>query len=209
MKKILLLLLLAGLLKGNIYAQAKQREELLKQITALKMYASYAQKGYSIAKKGLSTIGDFKRGELDLHTDYFHSLKTINLNIKNYTRVPQIITLKLKIAEKFKSTLQQIQEDDLFHGDELAYIKRVMNRLVKNGDSILDELSEVLTAGKLEMKDDQRINKIDVLYENMLDGFVFSEHFSDQTRLMSLSRRTNSKEVKISRELQGIKNNIP
>ena len=84
MKKIVVLLLLMGLSNGNILAQEKQREELLKQIAAFKVYIEYAQKGYSIAKKGLNAISDFKRGELDLHADYFNSLNLINPQIKNY-----------------------------------------------------------------------------------------------------------------------------
>ncbi|MDI5950245.1 hypothetical protein [Flavobacterium yafengii] len=203
------MLLLTGLLKGSIYAQPKQREVLLKQIAALKMYTGYAQKGYSIAKKGLNTIGNFKRGEFDLHADYFNSLKIINPKIKDYSRVSQIIVLQVKILDKYKSTLKQVQEDDLFHGDEVAYIKRVMNRLIKNGDTTLDELIVVLTQGNLEMKDDERINKIDFLYQNMLESYIFCESFSDQTRMMSLSRSTNFKDVKTSRVLQGVKNNVP
>lgn len=209
MKKILLLLLLTGLLKGNIYAQPKQREVLLKQITALKLYTGYAQKGYSIAKKGLNTIGNFKRGEFDLHADYFNSLKMINSKIKDYPRVSQIIVLQVKILGKYKSTLKQVQEDDLFHGDEVAYIKRVMNRLIKNGDTTLDELIVVLTQGKLEMKDDERINKIDFLYQNMLESYIFCESFSEQTSLMSLTRDKDGMDVKTSRALQGLNNNLP
>ena len=50
---------------------------------------------------------------------------------------------------------QQIQQDDLFHGDEVDYIKRVFERLIENCDTNLDELLTIVTDGKLEMKDDR------------------------------------------------------
>lgn len=208
MKKIVLLLLFAGFLNGNIYAQEKQREALLKQIAAFKMYIEYAQKGYSIAQKGLRTISDFKRGEFNLHTDYFNSLKRINPKIKNYSRVAEIIALQIKILKSYNRIIRRVRKDDLFHGNEVAYIKRVLERLIENCDGTLEDLIVIVTAGKLEMKDDERIKRIDVLYQNMLESYTFCEDFSNQTRLMSLSRGKDTKDVKTSRALQGL-NNLP
>jgi hypothetical protein len=209
MKKIVLLLLFAGFLNGNSYAQAKQREALLKQIAALKIYIDYAQKGYSVAKKRLNTIGDFKRGEFNLHTDYFNSLKTVNPKIKKYARVAEIIFLQAKIIKSYGSIYRQVQEDDLFHGDEVDYIKRVFDRLIENCNDNLEELITIVTDGQLEMKDDERMKRIDAIYENMLENHTFCESFSNQTRLMSLSRTTDTKEVKTSRALRGINTDLP
>lgn len=209
MKQTVLFLLFAGFLNGNTYAQSQQREVLLKQIVALQMYIGYAQKGYSIAKKGLNTIGDFKRGEFNLHTDYFTSLKLVNPKIKNYARVTEIITLQAKIIENYSHVLGQIQQDDLFHGDEIAYIKRVFDRLIENCNANLDELITIVTDGKLEMKDDERMNRIDVLYQSMLENHTFCESFSNQTRLMSLAREKDFKDMKTSRAMHGLNNNMP
>ncbi len=53
-----------------------QKKSLLQQIAALKVYIDYAQKGYSIAKEGLTLIGNIKNREFDLHSKYISSLKT-------------------------------------------------------------------------------------------------------------------------------------
>jgi hypothetical protein len=209
MKKIVLLLLFTGFLHGNIYGQSKQREELLKQIVALKMYIGYAQKGYSIAKKGLNTISNFKRGEFNLHEVYFNSLNKINPKVKSYVRVSQIILLQVKVMESYKSTLRQVQQNDLFHGDEIAYIKRVLERLIENCDGTLAELIAIVADGKFEMKDDERMKRIDALYQNMLESYTFCEDFSNQTKMMSLSRGKEATDIKTSRALQGFKNNLP
>lgn len=209
MKKTVLFLLFAGFINGNIYAQAKQSEVLLKQIAALQIYIGYAQKGYSVAKKGLNTIGDLKRGEFNLHTDYFNSLKTVNPKIKKYARVAEIISLQVKIIKSYGTIYGQIQQDDLFHGDEVDYIKRVFNRLIENCNDNLEELITILTDGQLEMKDDERMKRIDAIYQNMLENHTFCESFGNQTRLMSLSKTTDTKEVKSSRALRGINTDLP
>ena len=209
MKKIVLFLLLAGFINGNIYAQAKQREALLKQIAALQIYIGYAQKGYSVAKKGLNAIGDFKRGEFNLHSDYFNSLKTVNPKIKKYARIAEIISLQVKIIKSYGTIYGQIQQDDLFHGDEVDYINRVFDRLIENCDDNLEELITIVTEGKLEMKDDERMKRIDVLYQNMLKNHTFCESFSNQVKLMSLSKANDIKEVKTSRALHGLNNDLP
>jgi len=209
MKKIVVLLLFAGFLNGNMYAQAKQREELLKQILALKVYIGYAQKGYSIAKKGLNVIGDFKRGELDLHLDYFNSLNAINPNIKNYAIVAKIILLQVNILKSYSHTMRYVNQNDLFHGDELAYVKRVLDRLLKDCDTTVDELTVVLTQGELELNDDERLERIDALYQTMLENNNFCQDFSNQTRMLGFSRSSESKDVKTGRALQGLKDNVP
>ncbi|OXA73301.1 hypothetical protein B0A67_04485 [Flavobacterium aquidurense] len=209
MKKIFLLVLFTALTTGNLQAQAKQQRMLLEQIAALQVYIGYAQKGYSAVKKGLNTIGDFKRGEFNLHTDYLNSLKTVNPKIIKYARVTEIIGLQIKIMKSYKSFYLQIRQDDLFHGNEVDYIRRVFERLIKNCDTNLDELLTIVTDGKLEMKDDERMKRIDMIYQNMLDNYAFSESFSNETKILAVSKAAELKEAKNSRVLNGINTDLP
>jgi hypothetical protein len=207
MKKIMLFLLLWGFSNGKSCAQAQQVQVLLKQIAALQIYIGYAQKGYSIAQKGLRTIGDFKRGELNLHTDYFNSLKSVNPKIKKYAKAAEIIILQAKIIKNYRRIYRDVKQDDLFYGDEVDYIKRVFDRLMEDCDRISEELLAILTDNQLVMKDDERMNRIDVLYQRILDNDTFGESFSDQIRLLSLSKAKEKDDVKTSRALQGLTTN--
>lgn len=209
MKKIFLLVLAAALITGNLQAQAKQQRMLLQQIAALQVYIGYAQKGYSAVKKGLNTIGDFKRGEFNLHSDYLNSLKMVNPKIKKYARVTEIIGLQIKIMKSCNSFHQQIRQDDLFHGDEVDYIKRVFERLIENCDTNLDELLTIVTDRQLEMKDDERTQRIDMIYQNMLDNYAFCESFSNQIKVMAVSKAAELKEAKNIRILSGINTDLP
>lgn len=206
MKKLLLLVLFTGFVTGGAYAQEQQRKMLLQQIAALKVYIDYAQKGYSIAKKGLNVVGDLKRGELNLHTDYLSSLVKVSPQIKKYSKVAAIIILQAKIIASYKRTYGRLKQDDLFHGNEVAYIKRVFDRLLENCRDTLDELIAVTMDGELEMKDDERMERIDSLYLTMMDNYSFCQSFNNQTEILYLSRAKERKEMKTSHTLYGILN---
>lgn len=215
MKKILLALLVCVSAAGNLKAQTfaewfqqkkTQKKYLIQQIAALQVYIGYAQKGYKIAKEGLNTIGGFTRGEFNLHTDYFNSLKSINPEVRRYVKVAEIIALQVKIIQNYNRTYRQLNSSDAFSGDELAYIGRVYSRLLDDCDKTLDELITITTDGKLEMKDDERIERIDKLYLDMQDKLTFSQSFSNDAKSLAASRLKDKSDVQTSRVLQGIKN---
>lgn len=204
MKKILLFLLVTCISIGEIHGQAKQRKELLLQIAALQIYIGYAKKGYNVVKKGLNFIGDLKKGEVNLHSDYFNSLKNINPKVKNYSKIAEIILLQIQIIKSYKRTFSELNKSDLFHGDELDYMQRSFDRLLDNCNATLDELLTVTTEAKLEMTDDQRIERIDKLYQTMMDDYGFCENFCREAEMMYLSKAKENNDVKSGRVLHGL-----
>jgi hypothetical protein len=215
MKKMLLFLLILVSMTGSLKAQTlaewfqqkkTQKKYLLQQIAALQIYIGYAQKGYQIAKEGLTTIGGFTRGEFNLHADYFNSLKIVNPEIKHYAKVAEIIGLEIKIVQNYNSTFRKLKSTDAFSNDELSYIRSVFTNLLDDCEKTLDELIAVTTDGKLEMTDDERMARIDKLYLDMQDKFTFCNSFSNDAKLLAVSRIKEQTEVKTSRALQGIKN---
>ncbi|MBT2564670.1 hypothetical protein J7E50_19640 [Pedobacter sp. ISL-68] len=215
MKKILLIMLLFISAAGSLQAQTfsewfrqkkTQKKYLLQQIAALQVYIGYAQKGYKIAKEGLTTIGGFTKGEFDLHGDYFNSLKTVNPEIKQYAKVADIIAMQLRIVKEYNRSYGQITRSSAFNNEEVDYIRRVFSRLLDDCGQTLDELIAVTTNGKLEMKDDERMARIDKLYLDMQDKYTFSRSFSNDAKTLAAARAKESSDVQTSRALQGIKN---
>jgi hypothetical protein len=215
MKKMLLFLLILVSMAGSLKAQTlaewfqqkkTQKKYLLQQIAALQIYIGYAQKGYQIAKEGLTTIGGFTRGEFNLHADYLNSLKVVNPEIKHYAKVADIIALQVKIVANHNQTYRRLNSSDAFSDNELAYISRVFSRLLEDCAKTLDELITIITDGKLEMKDDERMERIDKLYLDMQDKFTFSRSYSNDAKDLAASRLKEKADVQTSRALQGIKN---
>lgn len=216
MKRITLVLLLISATASSLQAQwfeewfeqkKTQKKYLLQQIAALQVYIGYAKKGYKIAKEGLNTIGKFTKGEFNLHTDYFNSLKTVNPEIKRYAKVADIIVLQIKIVQNYNRTQRRLSSSDAFSGDELAYIGRIFSRLLDDCAQTIDELITITTDGRLEMKDDERMKRIDQLYSEMQDKYTFYQSFSNDAKSLAASRIKEKIDVQTGRALHGIKNN--
>lgn len=201
--KSLIIVMLISIFSTSTNAQKKS---LLQQIAALKVYIDYAQKGYSIAKEGLTLIGDIKNGEFDLHSKYISSLKTINPRIRNYSKVADIISLQLEIIKVYKNDFRQVQQSKAFTADELNYINEVFKRLIDDCTGTIDELISITTSNNLEMKDDERLKRIDALYNDMQAKYTFVQSYAGEAKALAISRMKEQNDIETRSTINGIKN---
>lgn len=213
MKKIVILLIIYSTFPSNTYSQGvgglvtqKQTEKkyLLQQIAALKVFIGYAQKGYDIASKGINTIRNIKKGEFDLHRDFFGSLNNINPKIKKYAKLADVLAYQYRIIKKAKEIIREIQNLKQFTPDEIDYCKKVFDNLLDECVKTIDELITIITPDKYQMKDDERIKRIDMLYADIQEKYSFSQSFSDEMGILAMQRMTEQQEINRSRTLNGI-----
>ncbi|HEX8333445.1 MAG TPA: hypothetical protein VF622_12525 [Segetibacter sp.] len=183
-----------------------QKKYLIEQIVAFKIYLGYVQKGYSIARKGLTTIGNIKKGDFSLHNDFLSSFKSVNPTIRNYSKVPDIIAFQVKIIQSYKSTYKYVQSISLYSPAEIDFIYRVFTNLINNSSDDLDELITVVTANELEMKDDERLKRIDAIYASIQDKYAFAKNFGDEAKVLAVQKAKDKNNLETSRKLYGIKN---
>ena len=195
----------ACLLLLTIFGQAQNQtiKLYIQQIAANKVYVEYLQKGYRIAKNGLNTISNIKNGHWDLDKDFFAGLHNINPKVKNYAKVADIIALNIKIARQCKATMKQARSADLVGSGEIGYFDKVFTMLSDACASLMDELTVTITSNKLTMSDDERIKRIDLLYADMQDKYVFVNSFSNKVTKMSLQRSRELNESVSVRNLYG------
>lgn len=165
-----------------------QIKYLLNQVAANKVYIEYLQKGYSIASKGLTTIRQIKNREFTLHQDFFNALLSINPAIKNWSKVAGIIALQVQIIKQVNKGFNRIKELDQLTPDELVYCHTIIQNLLKDCDQIIQELLMITAQGNWEMKDDERIRRIDQLYGNMQNNYTFCTALNNQMHLLSIQR---------------------
>ncbi len=214
MKRLIILISFAILstgTKAQTFAEwfrqsATQKKYLLQQIAALQVYIGYVQKGYSIAREGLNAISDIKHGEFNLHKDYLNSLKNVNPKIKNYSKVADIIALQVNIIKTYKEAAKQLKHSGTFNAGEIIYINGVFDRLIDDCAKTTDALITVITSGELEMKDDERLKRIDALYGDMQDKYIFVQSFSNEAKLLAASRLQEQNDIQTMRAINGIKN---
>ncbi|PTS99876.1 hypothetical protein DBR11_11425 [Pedobacter sp. HMWF019] len=212
MKTLIILFAFLGLalqgksqLLSNIFAQnAQQKKNLIASIAAINAYKKVLKGGYNIVKGGLTAIGDLKKGEFDLHNDYFNSLKSINPSIKNYSKVAEIINMQVNIVKKCKKTYKQVGSSGLYSSSEMNYVNEVFERLFADCDAVLDQLIDLTTASKLELRDDERMQRIDLIYDDMVDMHAFAGNFSNEALVLGASRQKEGKEINSLRGLHNL-----
>lgn len=162
---------------GEFFNQKKtQKKYLLQQIAALQVYIGYARKGYDIANTGLQSIKDITNGEFGLHTAYITSLKAVSPVIRNNIKVAEIIETQLNITKAFGS----IKSSDALSLSNQLYILDVREKVMDECGKDLEELLLVITSGKLEMSEKERIRRIDRIYSAITDKYGFTIDFVGQ-----------------------------
>jgi hypothetical protein len=188
-----------------MHQKKTQIKYLVNQIAALQIYAGYVQKGYAIAEEGLSAIHNIKRGDFSLHEAYLISLKKVNPNLKSYWKVADIIAMQIKIVQGCHKEKNVVRQCNQFTKDEINYCNNVFTNLLNDCSDIIDQLILLTTNGNAEMKDDERINRIDALHADIKDKYVFVKHFSGEVSVLAMQRVMDANNVRTSRALLDIR----
>ncbi|MGC4233238.1 MAG: hypothetical protein QM594_09700 [Niabella sp.] len=178
-----------------------QTQYLIQQIAALKIYTGYLQKGYKIIQGGLNTIGDIKDGHFKLDQVFFDELGAINPNVKRYARVADIITLNIQVIQLSGKAMKDAEASDRFNPDELGYARRVFDNVHNDCDELIDELTQILSSGELQLSDDERIKRIDRVYAEMKDRYSFINSFCKDLERLRIGRSQDLKDVNTLQKL--------
>ncbi len=172
-----------------------QKKYLAKQIVLLRLYLGYLKKGYEIADKGLTTIHNIKNGDFNLHRDFFGSLKNVNPHIKNSAKVADIIAFQVYIIQNIKRVNNFCKNNEYFTPEEIRYVAAVYSNMLFLCDASISELLTIIRSNETEMKDDERLVRIDKLYDDMLDKHAFVQSFDSDVRLIARERERETRSV--------------
>jgi hypothetical protein len=210
MKRILIIL---SMLMCLVYAEASaqtwnewfrqkktQRKYLVKQIGLLRLYLGYLKKGYEIADKGLTTISNIKDGDFSLHRDFFGSLKAVNPHIRNSAKVVDIIAFQVFIVRSIGEINDFCRDNEYFTPEEIRYVAAVYTNMLVLMDASVAELLMVIRSGESEMKDDERLQRIDALHADLLDKHAFIRSFDSDVRTIAREREREHNAIESMRK---------
>jgi DNA repair ATPase RecN len=189
-----------------VSAQSQEAQQLLldwEKLTQFKKILKDMKDGYQILHKGYTTIRDISSGNFNLHKNFLDALLDVSPAVKQYKRIADIINYQLLIVKQYKAAYKQFKEDKNFTIDEINYISKVYANLFNESVKNLDELAMVITAGKLRMSDDERMQAIDRIYASIEDQFSFLQDFNSSTSYLSLQRQSEQTEIDMSRKIYG------
>lgn len=206
--KILSTCALAALLARPVLGQDFEAQQLLlnvEKLAQLKQILENMYTGYKVLHDGYTAIKNISEGSFTIHQIFLDGLLSVSSNVKKYKRVGDIIQYQLMIIRECKEAYRQFRQDKYFTSKEIDYMGGVYGNLADQSLNNLDDLLTLLTAGKLRMSDDERITAIDRIYSNIIDEWTFLKHFNNTTKLLSLARAKQMKDVDKLRTLSDLK----
>ena len=160
--------------------------------------------GYQIVSGGYNTIKDISKGNFNLHQTFLDGLMQVSPAVKKYRRIGEIISMQGQLIKEYKSAFRRFETSNLFNANEITYIKNVYANLFNKSLQNLEELAMIITAGKLRMSDDERLNAIDRIFNDAGDKLVFLRTFNKENNVLAIQRGREMVDTKISKKLNGL-----
>lgn len=211
MKKILVLglLMCLSMMPGKVRAQSAEIQQLILNIEKLSQFKkilSDMKKGYELLSGGYKTVKDMSQGNFSLHKTFLDALMQVSPAVKNYKRVGEIVNFQILLLKESKNGLNRFARNGSFSPQEIGYFEKVYANLLSQSLRNLDELTMILTADKLRMSDDERLQAVDMIYLQMQDKLLFLRNFNASSNILALQRAKEKNDVYASKELQELKN---
>ena len=186
---------------GNIFNQkAADLKSMGKQIALLQLYIGWIEKGYSIARSGLTTIGEIKKGDFNLNNVFLSSLSTVNPAIRKCSKVAAI----LELAQSIKKQFDGIQAIEHLSVGEYEYLAKVKAGMLGECAQSLEVLADLMTAKTYQMGDDERMKKIDEIYYSTLNTSLLATEFNREARMVSQQRVWDNLNIQTLKNLGGL-----
>lgn len=189
------------------YSQSQETQQLLlniEKLAQLKQILSDMERGYRILNTGYSTVKDLTEGNFSLHKTFLDGLLDVSPAVRNYKKVAEIVNYQVQMVREYRAAQQRFSQSGRFSAEELAYLGRVYERLFDQSLKNLDELAMVVTAGKLRMGDDERLQAIDRIHLQMLSQLDFLRAFNNDNSMLALQRAKALREIQRMRSIQSI-----
>lgn len=211
MRKLLLIFIAIMLLgmPSKVKAQSQEIQQLILNIEKLaqfKQILSDMKKGYQILSGGYNMVKDLSEGNFSLHKTFLDAMMQVSPAIRNYQRIGDIMNYQLVLIRESKTAINRCINSNSFTDREIRYFGNVYSNLYRESLRNLDELITIITADKLRMSDDERLEAIDKIYAQMQDKVVFLRNFNSSSNVLALQRAKENNDVNQMRDRYEIKN---
>jgi hypothetical protein len=214
MKRIIAVVTIYFLCAGTAHAQTfnewwrqkkTQKQYLIQQIGLLQVYLGYLKKGYDIVDKGLDLVNDIKNGDFSLHNNYFGALEKVSPSVKQYIKIAGIMAYMEQIQQVYRDDIIIAGTSGKFIATEMDYAENVYTNLIAEAADIIVQLTSLLTDGVYQLKEAERLQRIDALYSDMQDKYAFARSFATENKGLWLSRTKSEQDVLLLQRLHRIK----
>jgi hypothetical protein len=189
------------------FSQATEIQQLIlnwEKLAQLEKILDNMYTGYKILDKGYSTIKNIAEGNYSIHQIFIDGLMLVNPTVRNYKRIPFIIDYQKLLLKEYSNAYNRFKNDPHFTPQELEYLANVYSYLFTASLRNIDDLVMIITATKLRMSDDERMQAIDRIFYDMESKLIFLRGFNNSTQLLAIQRARSANDVKTIQHLYGI-----
>lgn len=197
--KVCLLFCLLGLSVVSARAQSQEVQQLLlnvEKLSQLKNILSDMKRGYEVVSKGYNAVKSIARGNFSLHEVFLDGLWLVSPEVRKYYKIAEIISYQKDLVSEYKSAYKRFSSSGNFSASELDYLSKVYGGLLSESMDNLDQLATVITANKLRMGDDERLQVIDRVFDQVQDKLVFLRSFNRKAGLLGMQREREKADIR-------------
>ena len=189
------------------FSQATEIQQLIlnwEKLAELEKILDNMYTGYKILDKGYTTIKNIAEGNYSIYQIFIDGLMLVNPTVRNYKRIPFIIGYQKLLLKEYSNAYNRFKNDPHFTPQELEYLANVYSYLFTASLRNIDDLVMIITATKLRMSDDERMQAIDRIFYDMESKLIFLRGFNNSTQLLAIQRARSANDVKTIQHLYGI-----
>jgi hypothetical protein len=128
----------------------------------------------------------------------------INPAVGQLGEVAEIVELQAAIIRRFTDALSGYRANGRFGADYLGYIQNVYANVLQAGVADAAVLTDLLTAGGLQLTDDQRMSRIMELDAGTRERYRFTLAFTNRADLLGTQAVAQQADIGAVRGIYGI-----
>jgi DNA repair ATPase RecN len=202
--RLMIVLCLTFTMRPEAFSQTQEAAQLLLNYEKLKQLEEILDnmyKGYKVLSQGYNRVKNIAEGNYSLHQVFLDGLFAINPAVAKYRRIPDIIRYQQLLMKEYRRAFDRFKDDSHLTPDEIEYLEKVYEYLVRQSLKNLEELTMIITANKLRMSDDERIQSIDRIYFDIENKLSFLRYFNNSTEMLLLQRVREQSDVDTAKKL--------
>jgi len=159
-----------------------------------------------MSKLKLEEIGEWAERQREIYREYFDELHKVKTLITYYQQVRDITEKQARLVAEYKQAWKLIRTDKHFTADELDYMAKVYEGILKETLDNVDQLAMVINSFTTNMSDAKRLEIIAEVNQKVDVNLTDLRKFNTENSLLSLNRAKSETDIKVVRDLYNLKN---
>ncbi|WP_392470268.1 hypothetical protein ACF3OC_17980 [Sphingobacterium cellulitidis] len=196
------------IVKEWIRQKRTYKEYQIQQIAAQSAYLNLVEEGKGLLQSRLGTIQEAKIDVFALHQLFFKSMGMVSPHLKGNPKVSMILDMQAITIKHCIYAKDLLKSADKLSDKEGQFIKDISSNILAVSVELLEGLTYIMKNDELQMDDGQRLQRLCVLHNKMVELLSVSKRLIEDSSLISIFRKREQRDLWILIEKSGTKKRI-